>query len=68
MQITNKFYVEKLSLEKLQEIRIKHRQGAVGTDNDALENDQNKKLKYTPKQLSNGDTLEQHLARSRHLL
>jgi transposase len=42
--------------------------GAIDAENDAIENARNRNLKYTPKLLSNGDTLKQLLARSRYLL
>ncbi len=66
--VIDRFHVQKLALDALQEIRIKHRWDAIDAENDAIENARNRKLKYTPKQLSNGDTLKQLLARSRYLL
>jgi len=66
--VIDRFHVQKLALDALQEIRIKHRWEAIDTENDAIENARNKFLKYTPKLLSNGDTLKQLLARSRYLL
>ncbi|WP_420793184.1 ISAon1 family transposase [Polaribacter ponticola] len=66
--VIDRFHVQKLALDALQEIRIKHRWDAIDTENDAIEKARNQSLKYTPKLLSNGDTLKQLLARSRYLL
>ena len=66
--VIDRFHVQKLALDALQEIRIKHRWEALDNENDAIENAKNKSLKYTPEILSNGDTLKQLLARSRYLL
>ena len=66
--VIDRFHVQKLALDALQQIRIKHRWEAIETENDAIEKVRNKNLKYTPKLLSNGDTLKQLLARSRYLL
>jgi transposase len=66
--VIDRFHVQKLALDALQEIRIKHRWEAIDTENDAIEKARNKNVKYTPKLLSNGDTLKQLLARSRYLL
>lgn len=67
-QVIDRFHVQKLALDALQEIRIKHRWEALDKENDAIENARNKSLKYTPKLFKNGDTLKQLLARSRYLL
>ena len=66
--VIDRFHVQKLALDALQEIRIKHRWVAIDADNDAIENAKNKNSIYTPELLSNGDTLKQLLARSRYLL
>ena len=66
--VIDRFHVQKLALDALQEIRIKHRWEAIDTENDAIEKTRSKSLKYTPKLLPNGDTLKQLLARSRYLL
>lgn len=66
--VIDRFHVQKLALEALQEIRIKHRWEALDTENEAIENARNKSLKYDPELLSNGDTEKQLLARSRYLL
>lgn len=66
--VIDRFHVQKLALDALQEIRIKYRWEAIDAENDAIENARNKSLKYTPIVLANGDTLKQLLARSRYLL
>ncbi len=66
--VIDRFHVQKLALDALQEIRIKHRWEAIDTESDAIEKARNRNLKYTPELLSNGDSLKQLLARSRYLL
>jgi len=66
--IIDRFLVQKLALDALQQIRIKHRWQAIDAENDAIENARSKKLKYSPELLSNADTLKQLLARSRYLI
>ena len=66
--VIDRFHVQKLALNALQEIRIKHRWEALDNENDAIEHARNKGLKYSSEQLSNRDTLKQLLARSRYLL
>jgi transposase len=67
-QVIDRFHVQKLALDALQEIRIKHRWDALDKENDAIENARNNSLKYKPERFSNGDTLKQLLARSRYVL
>lgn len=66
--VIDRFHVQKLGSDALQEIRIKHRWEAIDAENDAIENAKNKSLKYAPELLPNGDTQKQLLARSRYLL
>jgi len=66
--VIDRFHVQKLVLDALQEIRIKHRWEALDTENDAIEHARKKSIKYTPELLPNEDTLKQLLARSRYLL
>ena len=67
-QVIDRFHVQKLAFEALQEIRIKHRWDAIEQENSeiALAKENNKT--YKPDILENGDTLKQLLARSRYLL
>jgi len=66
--VIDRFHVQKLALDALQEIRIKHRWEAIDFENNAIENARSKNLKHIPEILPNGDTLKQLLARSRYLL
>lgn len=66
--VTDRFHVQKLAIEALQEIRIKHRWEAIDAENEAIEKAKNQKKAYHPEILSNGDTIKQTLARSRYLL
>lgn len=66
--VTDRFHVQKLAIEALQEIRIKHRWEAIDAENDAIEKAKLQKKGYHPELLPNGDTLKQLLARSRYLL
>ena len=66
--VIDRFHVQKLSLDALQEIRIKHRWDAIDAENDAIESAKKISENYKPEILPNGDTLKQLLARSRYLL
>ena len=68
VRVTDRFHVQKLALEALQEIRIKYRWQAIDIENDAIEKAKFTKTKFEPKILSNGDTIKQLLARSRYIL
>lgn len=67
-QVTDRFHVQKLALEALQEIRIKHRWEAIDAENEALLKVKSEKKEYLPVILDNGDTHKQLLARARYLL
>ncbi|MGX5691523.1 ISAon1 family transposase [Arcticibacter tournemirensis] len=67
-QVIDRFHVQQLATEALQEIRIKYRWEAIDAENQALEEAKASKTNYSPEVLSNGDTLKQLLARSRYLL
>jgi transposase len=66
--VTDRFHVQKLATEALQEIRIKHRWEAIDQENEAIEKAKSQKKRYDPVALSNGDTVKQLLARSRYSL
>lgn len=66
--VTDRFHVQKLALEALQEIRIKHRWEAIDAENEAIDKAKLHKKAYHPEILTNGDTIKQLLARSRYLL
>ena len=67
-RVTDRFHVQKLALEALQEIRIKYRWQAIDQENEAIEKANKAKKKFESKTLTNGDTLKQLLARSRYFL
>lgn len=66
--VTDRFHVQKLAVEALQEIRIKHRWEAIEAENQSIEEARTNKKTFNPEILSNGDTTKQLLARSRYLL
>lgn len=66
--VTDRFHVQKLAYEAVQELRIKHRWEAIDLENNTIELGRELKQKYFPATFENGDTLKQLLARSRYLL
>lgn len=66
--VTDRFHVQKLALEAVQELRIKHRWEAIDAENEAFERSRKNKKVYQPLILENGDTVKQLLARSRYVL
>jgi len=67
-QAVDRFHVQQLAAEALQEIRIKYRWEAVDAENQAIEAARSSKTIYMLEVFSNGDTLKQLPARSRCLL
>jgi transposase len=67
-RVTDRFHVQKLALEALQEIRIKYRWQAIDLENEAIEKAKKGNRKFKSEVLTNGDTLKQLLARSRYFL
>ena len=67
-RVIDRFHVQKLALEALQEIRIKHRWEAMDSENQLILLAKSKNKRYNPQLLANGDTTKQLLARSRYLL
>lgn len=66
--VTDRFHVQKLAYEAVQELRIKHRWAAIEQENNEFELAREVKRKHIPEVFDNGDTLRQLLARSRYLL
>lgn len=66
--VIDRFHVQQLATEALQEIRIRHRWEAIEAENMALDESRKNKRAFVPELLSNGETLKQLLARSRYLL
>jgi transposase len=67
-QVTDRFHVQKLAFDALQEIRIAHRWDAIDQENKEYKLAKETGKKFTPEILENGDTHKQLLARSRYLL
>ena len=67
-QVTDRFHVQRLAIDALQEIRIKHRWDALDAENSAIEQAKATNTTYETEILSNGDTVKQLLARSRYAL
>ena len=68
IQVTDRFHVQKLALEALQEIRIKHRWEAMDFENQLILQTKSENRTYTAELLPNGDSVKQLLARSRYVL
>ncbi|MCK0148238.1 transposase [Arenibacter sp. F26102] len=68
IQVTDRFHVQKLAQEALQDIRIKHRWDAIDLENEQIKRAKEKNRAFVPNEFSNGDTRKQLLARSRYLL
>jgi transposase len=66
--VTDRFHVQKLAHDAVQEIRIKYRWEALEQENKLMAEAREQKGTYIPEVFSNGDTLKQLLARSRYLL
>lgn len=66
--VTDRFHVQKLVYDAVQEMRIKYRWKAIEQENKEIELSKEVKQKYVPEILANDDTLKQLLARSRYLL
>jgi len=68
IQVTDRFHVQKLAIEALQELRIKYRWEAIDQENDLLKQAKGTNKTFTPQLFTNGDSRKQLLARSRYLL
>ena len=66
--VTDRFHVQKLAIEALQQIRVEHRWEAIDAENEAIQYAKTENKSFEPIVLSNGDTLKQLLVRSRYLL
>lgn len=64
----DRFHVQKLACDALQEMRIAHRWDAIQDDADAMEEARHAGKEYRPFTYANRDTRKQLLARSRYLL
>lgn len=67
-KVIDRFHVQKLAYDALQEMRIAHRWEAINEETNAIDNAKWEKKTYIPFRFPNGDTKKQLLARSRYLL
>ncbi|WP_397321451.1 transposase [Pedobacter foliorum] len=67
-RVIDRFHVQKLAYDAVQECRIKYRWEALDAENEAIKQAKRAKTIFRGEVLSNGDTLKQLLARSRYLL
>jgi len=65
---SDRFHVQKIVTEALQDMRIALRWKAIEQENKAVKHAKTHGKRYQPKLYANGDTKKQLLARSRHLL
>jgi transposase len=67
-RVIDRFHIQKLACDAVQEIRIKHRWDAIQQSNDELEEAKLSGTPYMPFRYTNGDTRKELLMRSRYLL
>lgn len=67
-RVIDRFHIQKLACDAVQEMRIRHRWDAIQEANDEMENARQKGREYVPFRYENGDTKKELLARSRYLL
>ena len=67
-RVIDRFHVQQLAFDAVQEIRIKYRWEALEQENLEYEQAKRSAVKWEPTRLPNGDTAKQLLARSRYLL
>jgi transposase len=67
-RVVDRFHVQQLATEAVQEIRIKHRWQAIDEENELIALAKKQGITYVPQLLPNGDSPKQLLARSRYLL
>lgn len=66
--VSDRFHVQQLASDAVQQIRIEYRWEAIERENQEIELAKETGNQYIPEVLTNGDSLKQLLARSRHLL
>jgi transposase len=67
-KVIDRFHVQKLAYDAMQEIRIAHRWKAIDEESEAIKIARFNESVYEPVFFDNGDTKKQLLARSRYLL
>jgi transposase len=68
IRVIDRFHVQKMAYDALQEMRIAHRWDAINEETEAKEQAKLSAEKYIPQTFENGDSKKQLLARSRYLL
>jgi transposase len=68
IHVTDRFHVQKLVYEAVQDLRIDHRWKALELENLEIKFCRENNKEYIPQIMENGDTLKQLLVRSRYLL
>ena len=68
VRVTDRFHVQKLATEALQEMRVQYRWEAMDAENEAMDKAKKEGYAFSAEVLSNGDTVKQLLARSRYVL
>lgn len=68
VRVIDRFHIQKLACDAVQEIRIKHRWEAIKEASEAILQAKKDGVRYEPACFSNGDTKRELLARSRYLL
>ena len=66
--VNDRFHVQKLFSEAMDDLRIKHRWEAMEAENAKIKEHRKNRTKYVPYEFENGDTRRQLLFRSRRLL
>ena len=67
-RVIDRFHIQKLACDAVQELRIRHRWDAIQQSNDEMEEAKLKGIPYMTFRYSNGDTRKELLIRSRYLL
>lgn len=67
-RVIDRFHIQKLACEAVQELRVKHRWDAIQQANDEMEEAKLAGKTYEPFRYPNGDTRKELLIRSRYLL
>lgn len=67
-KVIDRFHVVRLVMDAVQHLRVKLRWKAIEAENAAISQAKDRKEKYQPEVLANGDTMKELLVRSRYLL
>jgi len=67
-RVVDRFHVQQLAFDAVQEVRIALRWQVLEAENEAISRSKKEGYTYRPEELPNGDTLKQLLVRSRYLL